>query len=537
MLLTLALLLSMSASASTWSEGKAMVKKGHFYDAAKFWIEALDQDQYDQGALKGLDRYAEAAYEQRLDMAQEHEAEKRFEQSLQTYDDLLVLNALFREIEAIEYTDHQQVLELERKDTYDGWVTWLLKEGAAGLARNDWEKAEKNYQHALELNPDLPEARKQLSKAQYELGQVHMGKFHYRTAVEYFDAAMANGYGREAREWSFATHKELGRYFMNEGACRQAARELRKAGDFSDDMEMVELLTRAEDCARVELIVEPFEAVAGGNMAGSAPAAMLVDRLEAALRDQGSEFLVLLDPQSQTAADALAGGLAGARPGALYQLRGRITQLAVERPEASTTSRSVEGKYQVVCPLPEGVYYRAEEWCDASTTIFYEERSARLHAMAEGSIKVIEPRSSEQLLTSPVSAKIEKDASQNVGFQRTKDGEKVPAQVGDKASSDVYAIPAEVLAKLEQPPPLPTDSVIASEVTTELARNMAKAILEVVDQPIPLDDPKVIDNFEKPVLDAGQIDLSGGKGGGSAVPKAEPKPEPVVPPTGAVIPK
>ena len=64
----LALLLPLTASAGTFSEGKAMAKEGRFTEAVRFWLDALDEDEFDQGAIKGLDRYSDYAYEQQLDL-------------------------------------------------------------------------------------------------------------------------------------------------------------------------------------------------------------------------------------------------------------------------------------------------------------------------------------------------------------------------------------------------------------------------------------------------------------------------------------
>ncbi len=538
--LILSLLLSASASATTYGDGKAMVKEGRFYDAVRFWLDALDEDEFDQGAIKGLDRYAESAYEQRLDEAQEHEAERRFEKSIETYDLITELNVELSAVAAIEYPDHSNVVDREREDAWEAWAGHLLREGAVALTKRKWSDAEKNYEEALVMKPDLPEARKQLAKAQTELGHERFAKFKYREAVEYFDKSVANGAGRESKAWASAIHRELGKYYMSKSSCRQGARELRLAGDLSSNLSLVDLLARAEDCARIELIIMPFEEEGGGDMVGSAPAAMLVDRLEAALTDQGSEFLRLLDPDSDTAARALAGGLEGARPGALFQVRGRITQLTVDRPDPTTNKRNTEGRYQEICPLPEGVYYRSDEWCDEVTTIFYEEQGAWVEAASEGSIRLINPTTSEQLMTKPVNAQLKREAMQAVDFVRTVKGEQVAVEVGVNPGESVFAIDPEILGLMEQPTPLPSDSALASEVTTSLAQNMAAAILAEVDHPADVEDPQVIDNFTDPVLDADEIDLSGGQGAVEVEPPPPPpppEPDPDVPPTKAVIPK
>jgi len=521
----LLLLAASTAQAGTYAEGKALVRSGQLYEAAHYWLDALNQDAFDRGALKGLDRWAEGAYEQRLDLAQEHEAERRYEASLAVYDDLLLLDAQLRGVAAIVYPDHQAVLTQARADTYQAWVQNTLREGAAALASKDWVTAEQRYLTALQLQPDLADAKRQLAIAQTQRGHQHFALLHYRDAVTAFDAAVANGAGREAKAWSATLHQELGRSFMSRGSCRQAATEFTAAERAGGVGALGELQVLAEDCARVELVVKPVEVDAAQAIAGTSAAGMLGDRLESALRATGSPYLRLIDAASTTASDALGAGLDGRRAGSLYEVRARLTQLVVERPEPVTTPGTTPATYQVVCPLPEGVYYRADEWCDASASLAYEDYSARVLATAAGSVRVIEPTSSEQLLTRPVSTQLERSSRQLRGFRRADDQQAV--QVAATPGSDRYAIPQALLDLRTQPSPLPGDATLTADVTTALAESMAAAILETVDAPAALPDPQVIDNFPTPLLDAAQLDLTGGKGEAETI-APPPPPAPII---------
>ena len=515
----------------TYRRGMTHVDDGEFVEATAYWMQALEEDQFDPGPLKGLERWAEAAHDQLLDQARLHEAEGRYEQSLATYDKLIALDERLLAVASLDYGE-RPIVKTERMDTEEAWANSLLQDGATNLANKKWGASVAAYTKALELRPNKQEARKPLGDAYLGWGHEAREANAYRDAVERYDHAMEFGAGRAATLWSAAVHVALGEYFFEERACRAAARELRSAGEHLEDYEIAEKLALAEDCARVELVIKPFDSVPELTVAGTAPGAMLADQLEASLRERSSEFVFLLDPLANSTQEALGGGLAGQRPGTLFEVRGRITQLAVERPPVADLDKTITGTTKVICPMPEGVYYRSEEWCDEPAAITYTEHSERIIASGAGSVRVIRPRNGEQLLTEPIEASLLHDRSQVRDLRRMVDGESVKANVAAEASEGVIAVPAELLARLEPPPPLPPESQLAAEVSRALAEAAADAILRAVDSEKEVVDPARL-TIQEPMVSAKDVNLQGGQMTSEPAQQPEPEPEPTEAPSDA----
>lgn len=507
-LLLLLACLATGCVGESYRQGMDHVDQGDFVAATKTWLHVLEDDQFEPGALKGLERWSEAAHDQLLDQARLHEAEGRYEESLATYDALMALDLELQGVAALGMAE-RPLVAAERQDAESSWAKALLEQGAADLAAERFESSVAAYTKALALRPALTQAEKPLGDAY--LGWAHQAResHDYRSAVERYDAAMAHGAGRAAKLWSAAVHVALGEHFYEQRACRAAARELRLAGSYLEDMDTAEKLALAEDCARVELVIQPFESLPELSVAGTAPGAMLADKLEAILRDEASEFLFLLDPKAPTTLEALGGGLAGQRPGTLYEVRGRITQLAIERPAVSEQDKTIAATTSVLCPLPEGVYYRTDEWCEESVSVTYTERLERILAQGAGSVRVVQPRNGEQLLTQPIEAGVEHQRAQVTDFHRMIDGEEAAVKLAEQPADGVLAVPIELLDARKPPPPLPSESQLATDLANALARAAADAILGVVDATPEVEDPQRL-TIPQPMFSASDVTLQGG---------------------------
>lgn len=520
---------------STYRQGMKLVKAGDHLAATELWFSALGADEADRDAIKGLDRWSDLAVRGLLVDAEEHEAQGRYAEALGAYDRVLELDARLQTVPGLVLPD-RSAIRVDREEAETAWARAELSAGAEALAASRAEEAVAHYERATMLRPAWTEAKKPMGDAYFLWAQAALDAHQYPVAAERFDKAASLGAGRAARLWSAAVHTAMGDAWFKQTACRQAARSYRVAVERDPNGPAVDQLALAEDCARVELVVAPFEAVGGQEVTGTNAGAMVADALEAALRARGSEFLVLLDPTSTVAAQVGAGGLDSVRPGRLYQVRGRVTQLVVERPEPSVQARTGAATTQVVCPLPEGVYYRSDTWCDEPATLAWEEVSMSVTGRAAGSVRVVVPRTSEQVLTAPVEAVVHHASKHARSF--TLAGSAAPVVVGEKPAEGVYAPGAEVLASTGPPAALPADSALTAEVVAQLAAKAAEAVLAQVDAEQVKALPARI-TVHAPVLDATQIELGGGRGAGAMEVEAPPVPEeptPVEPaPTEAMV--
>jgi hypothetical protein len=195
----------------------------------------------------------------------------------------------------------------------------------------------------------------------------------------------------------------------------------------------------------------------------------------------------------------------------------------VDRPEPEVRQLSTKGTTRDLCPGIEGYYSTRDEYCEETFRVTYDERRERVEMRISASVRVVQPSTSEQVLTRSLEASALRSTVYATDFER--DGQ--PVETGLEPSKNVAAIPREILEVQQRPPELPSDSVLVAEAAENLAAEAAVSILEGVDKGKIAEEPKVLANIRSPLTSPEDIEISPGQI--IAQPK-DPPPAPEPPP-------
>jgi len=514
------LLLVMGATGCgpVWRQGAKLAQAGRFDEATEYWLGVLEEeDDLDQAARRGVKRYGESAFRQMLDIAREHEAENRHDAALETYDKLI---STLERMERFGLRDFPVDVDLaaERDEVVEGLARYRYAQGVAAEERREWLDAVRWWERAREAREGYLDTADRIAAAYQSLAEEEREGRSYGAAIEHYQASDRWKPDPKMRGWAGAIRAALGRYYLREGGCRQAVEVLESAEqDVTNDPRLTQDLASALDCAEVELVVYPFEQSPGTTIEGTDMGTLVADRLSEALEGKGSRYLRLID--ATTAELQSLHSVKGRR----YDVRGRVSQLRVDRPEPEVRSLSTKGTTRDLCPGIEGYYSTRDEYCEDTFQVTYQERRARVEMRISASVRVVAPSTSEQVLTRSLEASALRSTVYATDFRR--DGE--PIDTGLEPSKNVAAIAREVLELQQRPPELPSDSVLVAEAAENLAAEAATSILAVVDKERTVEEPKVLANIRSPLTSPEDIEIVPGQI--ISQPELPPKPPPPPP--------
>ena len=480
--------------------GLELAERGEFEQAARAFMQQLDDDMDDAPARKALSRVARDAWEVRLDIAREAEADRRFEDSLMAYAEA---ERWLEELEpygVVDWNPDGQAAR-EREEVEERLALSHYVDGKAAMEEERFEDAIQSFASALEVREDYEDSGEWITRAWLGWGRAQVTAGTYREAVESFENAAERGAGHEAVAWRSAVALALGRYYLEHGHCRAAAMSLRlvdrgaiRDGTVNPDAE------RAEACARVELVVDGFEEVAGESVGGTSLEALATDRLAHELREQGTEFVKLVD-------SGVLGRSGEGRPGSFYRVRGRLTQYRMERAEPTVTEVEIAAVRREVCPPPDGPYYdMTEEWCDEKTTLVYDESREQVQWRLAANIEVTDTRTGEHVLSRPIELGREYSRITRENLRRA-DGTDDAPRLSIERVEGRYAVSEVDRDRLgEASEELPNDGSLARDAAAELARAAATEALSTVDRP-PLPPVPGRLPVEPPITDPSQLEF------------------------------
>lgn len=500
----LSLVLLTACMPPTLKAGMDMAEAGDFEGAARYFMQRLDDDAYDTVAGKGLDRVARDSFEVKMDVAREAEADRRFDDSLAAFDDAEAWLKVLEEYQAVNWNP-SDALEHEREAVRDRLALKHYVDGKEELTAGKFEQSIASFEEARAVRPDYEDTKTLITDAYYDWGRAEVTAGRYRQASDAFATAVERGKGHEAIAWGSAVSAALGRYYMRTGHCRSAALEFRRVDRGAiHDTEINDEAAQAEACARVELVIEPFDEVAGESISGTSLGAVVSDQVVHELSTRGTEFIKVLDPE---AAKRFTSPDAEPRPGHLYVVRGKVTQYRMERDDPTATTKSVDAHKRELCPPPSGPYYDMEdEFCDDPFTLLYDENREAVRWRIASNVRAMDPRSSEQVLSKPLELSQETERISR-GNLRREDGQEGPINLSVERIEGKFAVAQTFIdAMAEQPEALPNDGQLALAAAHKLAEETATVVLASVDRP-PLPPVPGRLPIEAPVTDAGQLEF------------------------------
>ncbi|MCO4748186.1 MAG: hypothetical protein KC912_25555 [Proteobacteria bacterium] len=493
----------------TLKAGLDIAEQGDFEGAARYFMQRLDDDAYDEVAGRGLDRVARDSYEVKLDVAREAEADRRFADSLAAFDEAEAWLVVLKDYDAVAWNPGD-ALDIEREEVRDRLALEHYVNGKDLVAKGQFEQGIASFAAAQEVRPNYEDTKALTTSAFHQWGLAEVKGGRYRQASDHFAEAVTRGAGHESIAWGSAVSAALGRYYLSTGHCRFAALEFRRVDRGAiHDTELNPEAERAEACARVELVVDRFDEIAGESISGTSLGAVASDQVVHELSSRGSEFIKLLDAD---AARAFTAPDAEPRPGHLYEVRGRVTQYRKERDEPNTETKTVDTKKRELCPPPDGPYYDQEDqWCDDPHVLMWDETRESVRWRIAGSVRVTDPGTAEQVLSKPLELSHSTEAIVR-GELRREDGVEGPINLSLEREEGKYTVGQLFLDhRAEETEPLPNDGQLALHAAHRLAEEAAIAVLAAVDRP-PLPPVPGRLAIEAPVTDASQLEFGGAEG-------------------------
>lgn len=491
-LLTLSLL-SLAACATTYSRGRKLAEQGQFEQASRYWMDALDEDDLAKGPRRGLDEYGPSAVWVYVEVAEEHEAERRHLAAIEAYGSALLLADDLARYNVDPGVDRRD-LGLRIVDLEDQLTRYRYDQGVAAAERRDFAAAIDWWEQSRELHPDYEDTTQRIGDAHRDWGHDALEARTYPVAIAQFASAITWTNDTEARGWHDVTAIALGRYYLGQGACRHAFELFDAVRATANDADLMTDLARAEDCARVEVVVLPFERVADGALANVDVASVVTDAVTERIRNDGSPYLRLVDPELKDDVPNTFGHR--------YGVRGRLTQVLYERPEPVSEPLVTPGTRVIPCPVVEGYSDYSDDLCPETLDLTADVSIRSVTIGLVGSVRVSDPRTGELMTTRSLDARAGGEVRSRTSFRL--DGERVA--VGIEATQSIFAIDPDVLAIPTTEAELIDDTEALRRTSHALAEAAAEAILSVIDvEPTPA-PPRSLD-VRAPVTDASQIEF------------------------------
>ena len=496
-MLLLLSLVALSGCATTYSRGRKIAEQGQFEQASRYWMAALDEDMEAKGPRKGLEQYAPSAVWVYMETAQEHEAERRYDDALAAFGSALSLAEEFV-VYGVEPGLDREELAAQIVDLEDDYAEYRYNQGIDAVQHAEFTAAIDWFEAARELRPDYEDTTQQIGDAYREAAHLAVRDHNYTESLALFASAWTWTRDAEARAWHDVVAVALGRYYLGQGACRGAFELFDAVRDTANDATLQEDLARSEDCSLVEVVVYPFEWNTMDESHDTDVAGIVTDAVTERIREGATPYLRLVDP-------ALAEGVPNTF-GKRYGVRGRLSQVRLERPEPSSEALTVLGTHKVTCPLVDGYAEYSAELCDEVVELSYEVHSQGVTLGLTGSVRVSDPRTGELMVTRGLDTRVVQESVHRSALRT----ETEHIRIAQGATEDIYAVPQAILDMPIEATELPRDSQLLSRASTELADAAAAAVLEAVDVEETPRPPRSLD-IRTPMTDPSQIEFGAGE--------------------------
>jgi tetratricopeptide (TPR) repeat protein len=456
-----------------------LVAQGRTIEATDVWIDALGQDLDNPIARKHTIDAATAAWQSKLADAARMEQNGAPDDAIPLYDELIALAKRLHDVE-IDTFDVAAV-ERKRAAAVDGAALRWRGAGDALEVVGRHADAIQSYEKSRTFKADDPATIRAEADAWRAQAELELTANHYAKASEAFDTALGLVSDPEIARRAAALHRAWGHWALSMKQCRVAADHLAKAVPF--DAAAIEDLDAARSCARVEILVEPFEDATSAQVAGTAVGPVLSDAIEAQIRSKGSSYLRLLDPTNPPAPD----------PKVLrWAVRGRVTQLRVERPEPTTTTETVDATTLIPCDSKSAVFDDDMGWmCPSPVSLRYEAHQRPIVVHLGATIRVADALSGEQAHAKT----LDRDDSRTVAWTdgwRLADGD-TPAIIAVKPGFEQYQLPADLAALPHVEPPSPSDPALVADALKALAAEAGADVLASIDATTAGPEPAFLD--------------------------------------------
>jgi len=479
-----------------YKDGSAQEQQGNLYPAALQYLDALDKNQKHKKSKEAIGRVAKGAYEEKLAIAHEYEDQERFANALSEYEALEDFLSRLRGVNAVNFT----VVDVRQKmiEMRGAAAEKLYQRGEETFASGHLTHAIDFYRSAQTFKADYKDSTDKIATALYKLGDEELEAKRFRSAATRFVESLRTKDvpPNDAALRAASIHTALGRYFIQQGACRQAMKDLELADKLLGNQQLSEDLAQAEACSVVSTAILPYENPTNRSLAGMALGDTVADATASKVRGGASRFVKLMERAALDAVLAEKGltavGVSSAAgtnlEGVDYLVIGKLTQVQVEHPGDTPQLQSIVGQQRYSCTKTrnDGSTYTANCWRDIPVEYYYH--SDRLVIRVSGSASVVDVKTGEQVGSCSLQAVAEDSVEWADTFRRASDQEPITLVERNRTGGleiDDY----DVLYLIDGNRNLKSEGDLAASVIEKLSQDSSDMILDAVDSPKSINDP------------------------------------------------
>ena len=475
LLLPLLLTLSGCEAGKIYRRGKSLEESNQDIKAAETYLDTLDVKADHRRASKALDRMAEDAWNKLLKNAEEHEAAGRFPEALGAYQRLAELTRRLDRYELLDFKTINVDERVEAMANASAEERYRAAEAAVGAGR--WASAVKEYSEALAFKSDYKDSTPKLALSYYSWAGENLSRDAYRDAAEHYAAAHRTVAGyKDAAAQAAKVYAALGQHFKEQGACRQAVRDLRQAQSLVDKTVSAADMEAAMSCATSRVGVAVFTNPTNVSPGGLAVGDLLSEGVLAALPRGATEFV----RAEASNAGAIRKLLSWTGP--VYLVSGKLLQVKVDGPRATANPQTLQAEQRVPCPPGAG---EAGALCVIPATVTYAELHSTPSVTLEVQVTVQDIHSGATVLTDKAKASAGDDVSwvEGVSLGGT------PAPIARDGDDLGLILPSWLLDKMTAPHDVRPPDALARDALGQLAGAVAGQVRPVVDAEPAVKDP------------------------------------------------
>lgn len=482
-----------------WKDGTRLEEQGSYYAAALKYLDALDKNHRHKKAGQSIVAVAERAYQQKLEIAVTYEGDERFPDALEEYE---ALSRLLDRLEGVSAKNFATIdVRAKIGEMSDASAEQQYKGGKSAMERGDWSKSISYFKAAQSFRRGYKDTQELIATARYSWADEDLGKRRYRDAADRFVRSaddMGSAGFKDAAERAAGIYASMGRYFLDNMACRLAISDFNRASRLASHPRLAEWSEEAESCAVTPVAVLPFENPTGRSVAGMALGDILSDQVGGKVGDQASRFVRLIErgaldqilaEQGLSQAGITTGGSSKIQ-GVRYLVIGKLTQVRFDNPGLRRESKSTVGTKPYSCTKTRSNGDSYQGTCHSEVRVDYVEIQGSIGIQIAGSVKVVDVLSGEQLVSQPIEA-VANDAVHYIESP-TVGGNTV--QLTMWQHNDGIGVRDRDLRQMaEARRDLADEGSLASSVVDYLSTQAAGAAVDVIDIDDNLADPDELD--------------------------------------------
>jgi len=494
--LLLPLLLSGCAAVKLYHEGQDLEESGKEYPAANKYLDALHQNEKLKKPREALTAIAEAAYDEKLKLAQDYEGTERYPDALKEYRALVKYLDRLKDENALTFA----VIDANAKvgDMQNAAAEQQYKLAETALQAHQWDAAITSYTSAQGFKAGYKDTADKVALAQYSWGDDELTARRHRSAAEHYVKATesaGSGY-KDAGQKAGGIYAALGHYFIGADRCRQAVKDLRVAAQLMGPSAVATDAAAADGCAITTVAILPFENPTGQTVAGMALGDALADQTAAKVSRGASEFVHLMErgaldallAEQGMSAQAVAGGSTSRLTGVRYLVLGKLTQVRMQRAQPTVSTLTSTAVIPYDCPKTNSKGETYQGTCNQDVTVAYRRHDAQESLTIAGSLRVVDVKTGAQLAAPSLSASLADRISYAEGF--AVNGSSVT--VVRRGFNGGTQVPDDVLELSEARSMLVDEGQLVQQALDKMSGDAAQAVLRSVDIEQQATDPSTL---------------------------------------------